>query len=255
MRLLGDTVICAGALWLASMPGLTAETAPAPDPAYEARMAKARDALYANHGNQLVSLVLGERLETQFGDGDDSTVWEAQGWYGGDLRKWWWKTEGDYGHGEGAFEEVELQSLYSRAVASFWDVQVGVRMDLEPTPLRTYATLGVQGVAPYWFELDAALFLSDRGDLSARLEAEYELRLTQRLLLQPRVELNVALTQDTARGVDDGLNDVEAGLRLRYEVRREFAPYLGAVWARDGGGLGEDASSGLRLVGGFRFWF
>ncbi|MEM9387226.1 MAG: copper resistance protein B [Pseudomonadota bacterium] len=218
-------------------------------------MATAREALYASHGNQLVGLVLGERLETQLRDGDDNTVWEAQGWYGGDLRKWWWKSEGDYAHGEGAFEEVELQSLYSRAVAPFWDVQMGLRMDLEPTPLRTYATLGVQGVAPYWFELDAALFLSDRGDLSARLEAEYELRLTQRLLLQPRVELNVALTEDASRRVDDGPNDVEAGVRLRYEVRREFAPYIGAVWARAGGGQDDADPAGWRLVGGFRFWF
>lgn len=253
--MIGKALSCAGVFCLMSAACLAADPASGSDSHYDERMAKARDALYANHGNQLVSLVLGERLETQFGAGDDSTVWEAQGWVGGDLRKWWWKTEGDYGHGEGAFEEVELQSLYSRAVAPFWDVQMGVRLDVEPTPLRTYATLGVQGVAPYWFELDAALFLSDRGDLSARLEAEYELRLTQRLLLQPRVELNVALTQDTPRGVDNGLTDVEAGLRLRYEVRREFAPYLGAVWARDGGGLDEEATSGLRLVGGFRFWF
>lgn len=242
-------------LWIGAQgaPALAQEAA---DELYDQeRMAQAREALYESHGSALIGLFLGERLEHQVRDGADRTVWEAQGWLGGDLRKWWVKTEGESVQGAGAFEAFELQSLYSRAITPFWDVQAGLRVDVQPTPLRTYATVGLQGIAPYWFELDAALFLSDQGDLSARLEAEYELRLTQRLLLQPRAELNLALGEDPRLALADGFNEVEVGLRLRYEVRREFAPYLGVVWAGDVSEADGDEAFRLGLVGGFRFWF
>ncbi|MEO0972828.1 MAG: copper resistance protein B, partial [Pseudomonadota bacterium] len=168
---------------------------PAADTPFDAeRMAQARAALYQSHGGQLLSLVLGERVELQSREGDATAVWEAQGWLGTDRHKWWVKTEGERPTDDNAFEEFELQSLYSRALTAFWDLQAGIRHDLSPNPSRTYAVVGMQGLAPYLFEVDAALFLSDRGDLSARLEVEYELRLTQRLLLQPRLELNGAFS-------------------------------------------------------------
>ena len=129
-------------------------------------MEKARAALKAHHGAQSISLVLGERFEYH-ADGDDSAaVWEAQGWRGNDLNKLWIKTEGEYATEEREFEEAEVQLLYSRAVSSFWDVQAGIRHDIRPEPARTYAVVGMQGLAPYWFELDGALFLSEKGDLS-----------------------------------------------------------------------------------------
>src|SRR5690606_20487158 len=132
------------------------------------------------------------------------------------------------GEGEnGGLEHAEVQALYSRAVGPYFDLQAGVRQDLEPRPRRTYATIGIEGLAPYWFEVEGALFLSDRGGLSARLGASYDLRLTQRLILEPRVEASLAASDDAAVGVGRGLSDAEAGLRLRYEVRREFAPYVG----------------------------
>ena len=226
-----------------------------------AEMAKARAALKSGHGGQISTLILGERLEYHLDDGDPLTVWEAQGWVGGDIQKLWFKTEGEYETDEGRFEEAEVQALYSRAVNPFWDLQAGVRRDIQPDPSRTYAVIGAQGVAPYWFELDGQLFLSDEGKVSARLEAEYEFRLTQRWMLQARVELNGAFSDDEDIGVGSGVSTAEAGLRLRYEVSREFAPYVGASWNRAFGKTedliraeGEDSDQ-FSWVAGIRFWF
>ena len=224
-------------------------------------MAQARAALKQMHGSQINALMFGERLEYQSREGDPAVAWEGQGWIGGDLRKLWIKTEGDYDLDRGRFEEAEAQGLFSRAISPFWELQAGVRHDLRPGPSRTYGVLGVQGLAPYWFELDGALFLSERGDLSLRIEAEYELRLTQRLLLQPRLEMNAAFSGDRAIGIGSGLSSAAAGLRLRYEFAREFAPYLGVRWANQFGdtrslseAAGEDARR-LSWVAGLRFWF
>ena len=225
-----------------------------------AAMAAARAALKNGHGNQLNSLFIAERLEHQSGDNEDVVVWEAQGWLGTDAHKLWVKTEGDYEVGETA-EEVELQLLYSRAVSPFWDIQAGVRHDFEPSPNRSHLVLGAQGLAPYWFEVDTALFLSDEGKVSARFEAEYELFLTQRLILQPRVEINLATSADEELGIGKGLYDSVAELRLRYEIRREFAPYIGVSW---GGDFGDTADLVKReggdprqsaVVIGLRMWF
>ena len=136
-------------------------------------------------------------------------------------------------------------------------MQAGIRYDIKPNPSRSYAVIGLQGVAPYWFEVDVAVFLSNKGDLSARLEAEYELRLTQRLLLQPRLELNLAASDDDAIGVGAGLSTAQAGLRLRYEITREFAPYVGVSWSRAFGETADRATDPRRtsFVAGLRFWF
>ncbi|MCR9259461.1 MAG: copper resistance protein B [Pseudomonadaceae bacterium] len=226
-----------------------------------AEMAKARAALKSNHGGQLNSLILGERLEYQSNDGNPLSVWEAQGWVGGDIQKLWFKTEGEYEVDEGRFEEAEVQALYSRAISPFWDLQAGIRHDIKPDPSRNYAVIGAQGLAPYWFEFDGQLFMSDEGDLSARLEAEYEFRLTQRLMLQPRLELNGAFSDDEDIGVGSGLSTAAAGLRLRYEITREFAPYIGISWNRTFGKTqdfvraeGEDSDQ-VSWVAGVRFWF
>lgn len=222
-------------------------------------MAASRAALRDGHGNQVNSLVIAERLE--FSDGDeDSLVWEAQAWLGTDVNKLWLKTEGERLASEG-FEEAELQLLYSRAVSPFWDFQAGLRHDLEPSPSQSHLVLGFQGLAPYWFEMDSALFVSEDGDVTARIEAEYEILLSQRLILQPRVELNLAMTDEDARQVQRGLFDSVFELRLRYEIRREFAPYIGLSWGGDFGSTadlledrGEDPR-GLAIVAGVRAWF
>lgn len=226
-----------------------------------AATAAARAHMRRHHGAAVISYVEGERFEYQSNDGDPLFLFDAQGYYGGDLNKLWIKTEGEYDFSADAFEEAEAQALYSRAIGSFWDLQAGVRHDFAPGEDRTYAVLGAQGLAPYLFEIDAALFLSDKGDLTARIEAEYEFLLTQRLILQPRAELNFSFQDVAEREIGSGFSTLETGARLRYEVRREFAPYVGVAWSRKVGGAadfaraaGEDVG-GVSAVAGVRFWF
>ncbi len=215
-------------------------------------MAAARASLRQMHGNSRHWMVLGERFEF---DTDDQISWEAEGWYGGSINRFWLKTKGHTDRS--VVEEAELQALYSRAIRPYWDLQFGVRHDLEPQPTRTHAVVALNGMAPFLFELDAALFLSDAGNLTGRLEAEYELRLNQRLYLQPRAEIDFAFSDDDAIGVGSGIGEIELGVRLRYEIRRNFAPYLGYQWSRKYGPTAEaaDRSSASTAVVGIRFWF
>lgn len=221
-------------------------------------MQEARHMNMMMHGDSINYLVLGERFERT---DDDSLHWGLQGWLGYDSSRLWFKTEGEHASGAGDDDSSEVQLLYSRAVAPYWDLQGGLRRDDAGSKSRTYAVLGVQGLAPYWFELDAAAFISEEGDLSARFEAEYELRFTQKLLLQPRLELDYSFADDAALGIGEGLSEAAFGLRLRYELRREFAPYVGVEWVRAFGGTadllhtaGEDSDE-TRVVAGLRFWY
>ncbi len=226
-----------------------------------AEMEAARRALKEGAGGQINYFLQGERLEFQSNEGEPLVLWDAQGWVGGDINKFWVKTEGEYEFDAGVFEEAEVQALFSRAVTPFFDLQAGVRHDIEPDPSRTFAVIGLQGLAPYLFEIDAALFISGRGDASARLEVEYELLLTQRLIFQPRTELNFAVQDVPALGIGSGLSTAEVGARLRYEVRREIAPYIGVSWQRSVGDTadfarvaGDDVGS-VSFVAGIRTWY
>ncbi len=205
-------------------------------------------------------MLLGDRVETRFADEVDGYVWDVQGWYGSGRNRAWVKTEGEgeFGHTP---ESAELQLLYSRLIAPFWDWQVGLRHDFSPNPELTHAVLGIQGVVPYEFELDSALFIDEDGEVTARLEVEYNVNITQRLVLQPRLELNAAFSDIPQVDRGSGLNATELGLRLRYQVRREFAPYIGISWERLHGETrdiarraGEPASI-TAVVAGVRFWF
>ena len=205
--------------------------------------------------------IQGDRFEYQSNDGNGLYLWDAQGWYGTDFNKFWFKTEGEFLPDQNKTKDAQLQLLYSRAITSFFDLQAGVRHDFKPDPSRSFAVLGVQGLAPYWFEVDVATFLSDDGDVSARMEAEYELLLTQRLIAQPRFETNLALQDVEEAGVGSGINNIELGLRLRYEIKREFAPYVGVSWSKLTGDTkdmaqdeGEDTDT-VSFVTGIRFWF
>lgn len=193
-------------------------------------------------------------------DGSDGYAWDAQGWYGGDINKLWVKSEGEGSFGESP-EQAEVQALYSRAINPWFNLQGGVRYDLQPSPGRMHLVLGIQGLAPYWFEIDGALFLSNKGDLTARFEAEYDQRITQKLILQPRFEFNLAAQDVAELGIGAGLSTAEAGLRLRYEIVPEFAPYIGIEYERSFGntadfsrGAGKKAG-GWSLVTGVRLWF
>ncbi len=218
-------------------------------------MAHARQQLLAENGGMRTHAIILERLEAGFNDDGETYAWHAQGWYGGDVNRFWWKSEG-----EGAFdselEHAELQLLYSRAVTPYFDLQAGVRQSYLDGEDRTDLVLGVQGLAPYWFEVGAAAFVSTEGDVTARAEAEYDLRLTQRLILQPSAELNFAAQDIPDLDIGAGLTDAELGLRLRYEISRRFAPYVGIAWTSALGetrdirqALGEDTQSTHALIG------
>ncbi len=200
-----------------------------------------------------------DQFEIRAGDGDLPLVWDAEGWLGKDLNKLWIKTDGEYV--DGRIEETEIQALYSRAIAPFWDLQAGWRRDIRPTPDRDWFAFGIKGLAPYYFDVDAALFVGENSRTAARLQVEYEFMLTQRLILVPEVEMNFYGKDDPAVGIGSGLADTEVGLRLRYEIRREFAPYVGVNWSHLYGQTadyareeGEDTDD-FRFVAGIRFWF
>lgn len=154
-----------------------------------------------------------------------------------------------------------MQALWSHAITPWFDVQAGARYDFRPEPERGHLVLGLQGLAPYFFEIDAAAFLSDERDLTARIEAEYDQLITQRLILQPRVELDLAAQDVEEIGIGAGLSSVEAGLRLRYEIVPEFAPYFGVSYERAVGDTanfardeGEEVDTWSVLIG-LRAWF
>lgn len=202
-------------------------------------------------------LVRGE-IDAARVEGENVVNWDGEAWIGGDRDKFWVKTEGELAEDEA--EHAEIQALWSRNVADYWDLQAGVRVDVEPDTL-TYLALGVQGLAPYQFETEATGFLSEEGDFSLRLHQSLDLLLTQRLIAEPHIELN-AYAQDIAeRNIGAGIADVEAGVQLRYEITRKFAPYLDLVYDR---ALGETASlmrdagedvEETSLRAGIRFWF
>ena len=180
-----------------------------------------------------IGAVLFEKLEWGIGlDGSRSVArWDGQAWYGTDYDRIFIKTQGELERGRRA-EEAEVQVLYSRTIGYFWNLQGGVRYDVRPRPNRTYGVIGVQGLAPGLFEVDLSAYVSDRGDVSFRAEASYDIYITQRLVLQPNVEVNFAIQRVPELGIGSGINDVEAGLRLRYEFTREVAPYIGVNYTR-----------------------
>lgn len=193
-----------------------------------------------------------EKLEYQRDNNDSYFAWDAEGWIGEDKNKLWVKTEGEYVLDIKQTERAELQVLYSRLIADFWDAQVGIRNEFDPNQ-TVDAVLGIQGLAPYWFEVDAAAFLSEDADLFARIRGSYEFLFSQKLILQPQLELNFAAQDSEKREYKRGLSEFEAGLRLRYEIIREVAPYIGAEFVRTRGT--EDDENSLRLVAGLRVWF
>ena len=222
-------------------------------------MLPSRRALQQTHGDYPLFWFQADRAEVRARDGADGYLWDVQGYYGGTTSRFWFKSEG-----EGSFceqiDDVELQALYSRAIGPFADLQAGIRQDL-PGPDTTYAVIGLQGLARYMFEVDGAIFLSHRGDVTARLEAELDQRITQRFILQPRAEVNLAAQDVEELGIGAGIDAIEVGVRLRFEIAREFAPYVGIEQSWRLGrsadlaqASGKDPSV-LNFVAGLRFWF
>lgn len=260
-----------------AMPGMTATDAPpvAPPPPEafsgpehaaatifdpELFERKRREELIEEHGGYVTWMLLADQLEYRARDGADGYLWDIQGWYGGDYDKVWLKSEGEGAFGESP-EEVEVQALYSRAIDPWFNLQAGVRHDFRRGPERTHLVLGIQGLAPYWFEVDGSLFLSDEGELTARIEAEYDQRITQKLILQPAAEIELSAQDVPELAIGSGLSTAEAGLRLRYEFVPELAPYIGIAYERALGDTAdfrraeEEDVGGWSLLAGVRLWF
>ena len=223
-------------------------------------MATGRHHLQQHHGGGEFYQVMFNLAEYQFRNGRDGYRWDGEAWYGGDINRLFVKTEGEGAFREGV-ESAEVQALYSRAVGPYFNFQAGVRQDLGPSPKRTYATVGFEGLSPGMFEVEGAAFLSNKGDLLGRLEGYYDQRVTERLILQPRAELNFSAEDVPENRIGSGLSDAELGLRLRYEIRREFAPYVGVSWDRKTGdtarfsrAAGEKPET-TSFVVGIRTWF
>lgn len=200
-----------------------------------------------------------DRFEIIDSDEDDKPILlEAEAWFGKDIDKLWIKAEVER---EGSLtEEAEFQFLYSRAVSPYWDIQAGIRKDFKPVE-QEWAAFGIKGVAPYYFDVDAALFFGKGGKTAASFSGEYELMLSQKTALVPELEVNFFGQDDPEMGVGSGLSDMNFSLRLQHEFRREFAPYFGVTWTKLFGGTadyardeGEDTSD-ARFMVGVHAWF
>lgn len=210
------------------------------------------------HDRRITTFVLFDRVEWQ-GQADGGVAFENTTWVGGDVNRVWLRPEGEFE--DGRLESAAIDVLFGRSVSRWWDVVGGVRQDFRPGDPQTWAALGIQGLAPYWFEVEATGYVGEGGRTRANLEVEYDLLLTNRLMLQPLVEIEMYGKDDPSRGIGAGLSSIETGLRLRYEIRRELAPYVGLTWERKlfgtadiARGDGHDPSR-LRMVAGVRTWF
>ncbi|MGE7955268.1 copper resistance protein B [Pseudomonas sp. NPDC089530] len=211
------------------------------------------------HDKAINSFWLVDRLEYQDADDGSALAWDLNGWIGGDIDRLWLRSEGERTNGH--TESAQVEALWGHAIGPWWDVVSGVRQDFKPGAPQTWAALGLQGMALYNFESEATAYLGEGGQSALGLKAEYDILLTNRLILQPTAEVNLYGKNDPQRGIGSGLSDLEAGLRLRYELHRQFAPYVGVTWNRSYGKTadyareeGEDNSE-ARLVLGVRLWF
>lgn len=199
-----------------------------------------------------------DRLEAVHTGGNASAAYDMQAWFGRDYDRAVVKAEGDVDRGVSQDAQTEL--LWSHSVSTYWDTQLGARYDSGIGPNRRWLAFGIQGLAPYWFNVDATAYVGDSGRAALQVKAEYDLLLTQKLILQPRFETNFYSKRDAARALGSGLSDLNVGVRLRYEIRREFAPYIGIEWAGKFGGTADYLAAGqgnsdTRVVAGLRLWY
>lgn len=185
--------------------------------------------------------------------------WDNKGWVGRDLDRLWFRSE--LSTDDRRVDDAELHVMYGRAFARWWELVGGVRQDFRPGPARTWAAIGIQGLAPYWFDVEVTAYVGASGRTALRLETEYDLLITNRLVLQPLIEVNLNGKSDPERGIGSGLSTTEMGFRARYEIRRELAPYIGVTWNRKYGGTADfaeaagEGNGGARLLVGIRAWF
>ncbi|MBF6560743.1 MAG: copper resistance protein B [Candidatus Binataceae bacterium] len=211
--------------------------------------------------NQIIGHVLFDQLEGRTNGPDNEFRWDGQGWIGTDMNKLWFKSEGFVENGQAS--DGDTEALYDRPLPflRYFDAQAGVRYDLDSDPGRTWGAIGIEGLAPYFFDFEPTFYFSDRGRVAGRLTGSYDLLITQRLILQPQIEMNFYSKSDPSRSIGSGLSDLDTGLRLRYEISRKFAPYIGfaytqtfgetATFTRDNGGIVHDP----RFIFGVRLWY
>ena len=210
--------------------------------------------------NRVYVHILLEQFEYRTGKGAGDLSWGGQAWIGTDTSRLWLKTEG-VREKDGTIEGGQHELLYSRPISIYFDLQAGLRFDVDSKPGRNWAAFGIQGLAPYFFEVSATTYVSDRGNFAVNFEGSFDLLLTQRLIVQPQLELDLYSKGDPARRIGSGLAEIGTGLRLRYEISRKFAPYIGLSYQRNFGQTrryasadGEDNGHPL-LVIGVRSWF
>ena len=207
----------------------------------------------ASHGMLLI-----DQLEYANGYNGNGPMWEAQAWYGNDDNKLWLRSEGE--GSQGRLDDGDIEALWNHPFSAFWSTQLGFRHDLGVGPQHNWAAFGIQGMAPYWVDLEATAYASDSGRLAARVRAEYELRFTQRLVLQPEFEVNLYDKDDPAHRIGGDISNAQFGLRLRYEISKQFAPYVGLVWTRRFGAIASfspEAQTPIfdrQFVAGVRIW-
>jgi copper resistance protein B len=195
--------------------------------------------------NRVLNYVQFDQLEGRTNGPDTSFRWDGQGWIGTDFNKVWIKSEGRVLSGTTSDGDHEI--LYDRPIPHmrYFDWQAGARVDIDSGPTRAWAAVGVQGLAPYFFNFAPTLYVRDGGRVAGRLEGSYNLYLTQRLILEPQVELNFYSQADRGRGIGTGLSDLDGGVRLGYGLSRKFAPYIGYTYT---GAFGQTATFS-RLAG------
>ncbi|GAN54370.1 copper resistance protein B [Tanticharoenia sakaeratensis NBRC 103193] len=252
---------------VAKSPAQTASHAvrPASRPVYHAADAQAPDGIVSLGGIPPVMDQMNwfhgilDEFEGRYAPGGSDFRWDGEAWYGGDYNRLWLKSEGTLQRGR--LSDGDQEALYSRAISTYFNLQGGVRVDLDSGPTRTWGAFGVQGLALYQFEIQATGYVSDRGRFASRIEGSYDLLLTNRLILQPQAEFNLYTKADPARQVGAGLSDVDAGLRLRYEVWRKFAPYVAVTYAgyltqaRHIVRAQDEQTGAVRFTFGIRSWF
>jgi len=252
---------------LQPQPAPAAKPSPAPSSRMPAPTAAERAAAFPDLGamdmrehmeeDPLVATLLVDQLEWQ--DDDAGLGWNLRGWIGKSNNRVWLRSEGE--RRDSSTEDGNIELLWGHPTGPWWDMVAGIRHDFGNGPIRDWVALGVQGIAPYKFEIEATAYLGTSGRSAARIEAGYELLLTNRLILQPVVEVNLHGRDDPERGIGAGLSTAEAGLRLRYEFTRQIAPYIGLVHERAFGNTAElrrdeqDAVDDTQLVAGIRVWF
>ena len=257
----GIHAVIVASLLLACAADANAQATPLPTPTDEDRKAAFPPDLQGHgvHDGGLHFMVLADQLEWQVSDIGGGAIWDAKAWVGGDINRILVRTEANYQ--DGVFDDAEGHLLLGRNVSRWWTVVGGVRQDFTPGPARTWAAIGLQGLAPQWFDVEVTGYFGESARTALRAEVEYDLLVNDRVVIQPILELNLFGKSDPERQVGAGLSSIEFGARVRYEVRRELAPYAGLVWHRKVFATGDLAREeghgvgGWRLVTGLRVWF